>query len=76
MDSIFRRHDVDIEQMRLMAQLSPAKRIEVWLDARDVAVGFIRSRLRLRNPNLSPHELNLKLLEEIERVQKRTYPRF
>jgi len=39
------------------------------LDARALLVGMIRGRLRKKYPNLSEAELNLKLLEEIERAQ-------
>lgn len=64
---------VDLEQMRLLARLSPGGRIQVMLDARELAVGLIRGRLRRQYPDLSPRELNLKVLEEIERG-KRTRP--
>lgn len=76
MDSIFRRHDVDMQQIRLIANLSPAKRIQLMLNAQKLAAGLIRGRLRRQYPDLSWRELNLKLVEEIERVKNRTYPRF
>jgi hypothetical protein len=38
-------------------------------DARFLLVGMIRGRLRQQYPELSDVELNLKMLEEIERVQ-------
>ena len=65
-----------MEQIRLRLNLSPRKRIQVLLDAREVAVSFMRSRLRQQYPNLPQRELNLKMLEEIERAKNRTYPRF
>jgi hypothetical protein len=40
------------------------------LDARQLAVGLIRGRLRRQYPDLSLRELNLKLLEEIDRVKR------
>ena len=61
---------VDMEQMRLLGSLSPGQRIQVMLDARELAVGLIRGRLRRRYPHLSPREINLKLLEEIARAQR------
>ena len=69
----YRFDPVDLEQMRLLARLSPGGRIQVMLDARELAVGLIRGRLRRQYPDLSPRELNLKVLEEIERG-KRTRP--
>jgi hypothetical protein len=61
---------VDLEQMRLLGQLSPGQRIRVMLDARELAVGLIRGRLRRRYPDLSPRKLNLKVLEEIARAER------
>jgi hypothetical protein len=46
------------------------------LDARALLVGIIRGRLRQKYPDISEVELNLKLLEEIERSQNvRPWPR-
>jgi hypothetical protein len=61
---------VDLELMRLRGRLSPGQRIQAMLDARELAVGLIRGRLRRQYPDLSPRELNLKVLEEIDRVQR------
>jgi hypothetical protein len=69
----YRFDPVDLEQMRLLARLSPGGRIQVMLDTRELAVGLIRGRLRRQYPELSPRELNLQVLEEIERG-KRTRP--
>lgn len=63
---------VDIEQLKLSARLSPGRRWQRLLDARELAVGLIRGRLRRRYPGLPSSELNLKVLEEIERVQRLT----
>ena len=57
---------VDFDQMPLLARLSPGQRIRVMLDARELAAGLIRGRLRRQYPDLSPRALNLKVLEEIE----------
>jgi len=67
---------VDREQMRLLAQLSPGRRLQTMLDARELAVGMIRARLRRLYPTLSNNEFNLKVLQEIDDVAKRTIPRF
>ncbi len=40
------------------------------LDARELAVGLIRGRLRQRYPCLSSREINLKVLEELDRVER------
>ena len=61
---------VDVEQLRLSARLTPGQRIQRMLDARELAVGLIRGRIRLRHPELTDRRLNLKVLEEIERAQR------
>ena len=61
---------VDLEQMRLLGRLPPGRRIQAMLDARELAVGLIRGRLRRQYPDLSPRALNLKVLEEIARAQR------
>jgi hypothetical protein len=66
----YRFDPVDLEQMRLLGRLSPGQRIQAMLDARELAVGLIRGRLRQQYPDLSPRALNLKVLEEIARVQR------
>ncbi|MGH2541705.1 MAG: hypothetical protein ACRDIB_02840 [Ardenticatenaceae bacterium] len=76
MDERYRFDPVDIEQMRLLAQIPPAKRILRLLDARALAVGLMRGRLCAKYPDLSLRELNLKVLEELERGKKRQSPRF
>jgi hypothetical protein len=62
---------VDLTQMRLLGQLAPGQRLQVMLDSRELAVGLKRGRLRRQYPHLSPRELNLKLLEELERAKDR-----
>jgi hypothetical protein len=39
---------VDVQQVRLSARLTPGQRIQRMLDARELAVGLIRGRLRRR----------------------------
>jgi hypothetical protein len=68
-DTTYRFDPVDEEQLRLSARLTPGQRIQRMLDARELAVGLIRGRLRRRYPDLPARELNLKVLEEIERAQ-------
>jgi hypothetical protein len=59
----------DIELMRLRLSLTPGQRLQAMFDARAVLVGMIRGRLRQRYPDIPEAELNLKVLEEIERAQ-------
>ena len=66
----YRFDPIDLEQVRSWGRLTPGQRIQVMLDARELAVGLIRGRLRQRYADLSLGELNLKVLEEIARVQR------
>lgn len=63
----FRFDPLDPEHIRLWSRLSPGQRIQALLDARELAVGLIRGRLRRQYPDLSTRKLNLKVLEEIAR---------
>lgn len=62
----------DPDQVKLLADLPAAQRIRVMLEARELAVGLIRGRLRRRYPELSLSDLNLKVLEEISNAGQRT----
>jgi hypothetical protein len=68
-NTTYRFDPVDEEQLRLSARLTAGQRIQRMLDARELAVGLIRGRLRRRYPHLPSRELNMKVLEEIERAQ-------
>ncbi len=65
----------DLAQIKLMISLAPEQRIRTMLEARELAVGLIRGRLRRRYPDLSTAALNLKLIEELSRADPRS-PRF
>ena len=65
---------IDLTQMRLLLRLPPHKRVRLMLEARELAVGLIRGRLRQRYPDLSSSELGLKVVEETSRGE-RTFPR-
>ena len=67
---------VDLTQLRLLSQIPAGRRWQRLLDARELAVGLIRGRLRRQYPETSGPELNLKVLEEIERVKRINSPRF
>lgn len=66
---------VDIELLQIRSKLTPGQRLQAMLDARELAVGFIRGRLIRQFDTLSMREINLKVLEEIELV-KNIRPRF
>jgi hypothetical protein len=61
----YRFDPVDLDQMRLLGRLSPAQRVQLMLEARELAVGLIRGRLRRQYPDLPIEAINLKLLEEV-----------
>jgi hypothetical protein len=60
----------DVELMRLRLKLSPGQRLQAMLDARSLLAGIIRGRLQKQYPELDNRQINLKLLEEIERAQQ------
>jgi hypothetical protein len=61
---------LDHQQIKLLGSLPPEKRIRAMLDARELAVGLIRGRLRRRFPDLSEAELNMKVLEATTHVRR------
>jgi hypothetical protein len=68
--SMTQRFDrLDTEQWLQSMHLTAGQRIQRMLDARELAVGLIRGRLRRRYPDLPARELNLKVLEEVEHLQ-------
>lgn len=62
---------VDLSRLQMLAQLTPGGRIRLMLKARELAVGLMRGRLRRCYPELTPREINLKLLEELENAASR-----
>ena len=68
-ERIFRPHSVDRGQLKLLLTLPAHKRVRVMLDARELAVGMIRGRIRKKYPNLPLNMLNIKLLEELSRAR-------
>ena len=51
--------------MRTLLRLEPHQRVRLMLDTRELAVALIRARLERQFPDLSPTEINLKLIEEV-----------
>jgi hypothetical protein len=69
-------NDVDRELIRLRMSVSSGQRILSLLAAQAVVRNATRQRLRPIYPDLSPRELNLKVVEELERASERTIPTF
>ena len=65
-DPPYRFDPVDHEFMRVRGRRSPGARLQAMSAVREWVVSAMRSRLRLRYPDLSPEEINLKVLEELE----------
>jgi hypothetical protein len=59
-----------MDLLLLRMQLTPGQRLQAMLDAHALLVGVIRGRLRDRYPDLPERELNLKVVEEIERARR------
>lgn len=59
---------LDAQLLRLRSQMTLGQRIHSLLTTREVLVGMKRGRLRRQYPELSEREINLKLLEEIDRA--------
>lgn len=61
----YRFDPVDLEQMQLIGRLAPGMRIQMMLDARELATGLIRGRVCRQYPHLSRREINLRILREL-----------
>jgi hypothetical protein len=59
---------VDWEGVQRWANLSVGMRIQTLLDARALALGLMRGRLRQRFPNLSTAEINSKMIEDLDQL--------
>ena len=64
--------EVDWEQLERSWRLSPSERVERLRHARELALGLIRGRVAQDHPDLAWNELNLKVIEEVERAKKLT----
>jgi hypothetical protein len=67
---VYRFDAPDLDYLRMLAQLPPGRRVRVMLEARALAVGLMRGRLRRQFPDLSQEAINLKLLEEIDHAEQ------
>lgn len=55
----------NLDMIKLLGRLTPAKRVRNMLEAQRFAMSIIRGRVRRQFPNLSQREINLKVFEEI-----------
>ena len=67
----YRFDPADHNLMRIRGRLTPGERLLAMLAAREWVVSAHRARLQRQYPDLSPEEINLKMLEEIERAEQR-----
>ena len=63
-------NDIDFDLLHLRRTLTPSQRLQAMFDARDLIMAGIRARMRKKYPELSTAEINLKVLEHIERAKK------
>lgn len=61
----------DIDLMKARMNLSSGQRIQAMPDARALLFGIMRGRVRHQYPDILDRELNLKVIEEIDRTQQR-----
>ena len=59
---------VDMQQLRLIVDLPPHRRVRLMLEAREFAIAMIRARIRQQYPGIADRDLNLKLITELSRV--------
>ena len=64
-----RYYSADIDLLKARLKLTPSQRLQAMFAARDMIFALKRGRLRKQFPNLSNSALNMKVLEEIERVR-------
>lgn len=69
--SKYRFDPVDHRFMRFRGRLSPGERLVAMLAAREWVVSTMRVRFARRYPELSSQDINLKVLQEIDRVERR-----
>jgi len=67
----YRFGPVDHHFMRLRGRLSMGERLQAMLAAREWVFAAHRARVQRQHPDLSPEEVNLRVLEEIDRAERR-----
>ncbi len=56
---------LDHDQLRLLGRLPFEKRVRRIIEAQEFAKSIVRGRLRRQFPQLTQHELNLRVLQEL-----------
>ena len=71
MDNVpqYRFDPVDHDFVRMRGRLSMGERLQAMLAAREWVFAAHRARVQRQYPDLSPEEVNLRVLEEIERAE-------
>ena len=69
--SKYRFDPIDHNFMRIRGRLTPGERLQAMLAAHEWVIAAHRARLTRKHPDLSSQEINLKVLEEIERAASR-----
>ncbi len=67
----YRFDSVDHRFMRIRGQLTPGERLQAMLVAREWVINAMRSRVARRYPHLSPQQVNLKVLEDLDYAERR-----
>jgi hypothetical protein len=67
----YRFDPVDHNFMRIRGRLTMGERLQAMLAAREWVFAAHRARVQRQQPNLSPEEVNLCVLEEIDRAERR-----
>jgi anti-sigma factor RsiW len=62
--------DVDMDEPRFIARLTPGPRLPAMLDPHELVRGLIRGRLPRQYPPLLLRAVNLRLREELERAER------
>lgn len=67
----YRFDPVDHSFMRIRGRLTPGERLLAMLATRELVVNAHRARQLRQYPDLSSDEIHLKLLEKMERAERR-----
>jgi hypothetical protein len=68
-NSAFNTNGGEREQKFFLLNIPAHKRVRAMLEARELAVGLMRGRLRREHPALSINMINIKLIEELSRAR-------
>lgn len=60
---------IDWQQMELLARISPAQRLLAMMDATEFALAGLRGAFHRRYPDLSPAEINMRVLAYVTPVR-------